>query len=87
MALAESVSDSVPTSITRSSPALAALPLAFAGVVVVLAYWAVDSSSPALTDLRDDLALSGTVAGLVFSFFFAGRLSRRPRWSTGSVPQ
>lgn len=74
MALAESIPESAPSSVPRSGPALAALPLAFAGVVVVLAYWAVDSSSPALTDLRDDLALSGTVAGLVFSFFFAGRL-------------
>ncbi len=74
MALAEPVSESSAPVITRTGPALAALPLAFASVVIVLAYWAVDISSPALTDLRDDMALSSTVAGLVFSFFFAGRL-------------
>jgi MFS family permease len=74
MSRAEPVIESSSVPSLRTGPALAALPLAFAGVVVVLAYWAVDSSSPALTDLRDDLALSSTVAGLVFSFFFAGRL-------------
>lgn len=51
-----------------------ALPLALAGAVTVLAYWAIDSSSPALTDLKDDLAFNSTIAGLVFSFFFGGRL-------------
>lgn len=51
-----------------------ALPLAMAAAVTVLAYWAIDSSSPALTDLKDDLAFNSTVAGLVFSFFFGGRL-------------
>jgi MFS family permease len=74
MALVEPVPNSSAPPIARTGPALAALPLAYASVVVVLAYWAVDSSSPALTDLKDDLALSSTVAGLVFSFFFAGRL-------------
>ena len=59
MALAEPVSESSAPVTTRTGPALAALPLAFASVVIVLAYWAVDSSSPALTDLRDDLALAG----------------------------
>lgn len=51
-----------------------ALPLVLAAAATVLAYWAIDSSSPALTDLKDDLAFSSTVAGLVFSFFFGGRL-------------
>src|SRR5687767_9844512 len=74
MALVEPVPNSSAPPIARTGPALAALPLGFASVVVVLAYWPVDSSSPALTDMRDDLALSSTVAGLVFSFFFAGRL-------------
>ncbi|CAN5519959.1 hypothetical protein BH09CHL1_BH09CHL1_00810 [soil metagenome] len=51
-----------------------ALPLVMAAAITVLAYWAIDSSSPALTDLKDDLAFNSTVAGLVFSFFFGGRL-------------
>jgi len=60
--------------VSAAKPYRLALPLAMAAVATVLAYWAIDSSSPALTDLKDDLAFSSTIAGLVFSFFFGGRL-------------
>jgi MFS family permease len=72
MAQVESV-EAVP-GLSAAKPVRIALPLAMAAVATVLAYWAIDSSSPALTDLKDDLGFSSTVAGLVFSFFFGGRL-------------
>ena len=50
------------------------LPYPLAVGAFVLTYWCVDISSPALTEIQDDLSLSDTVAGLIFSVFFAGRL-------------
>ena len=50
------------------------LPFPLAVVTFVLTYWCVDITSPALTEIQDDLDLSDTVAGLIFSVFFAGRL-------------
>ncbi len=50
------------------------LPFPLAVVTFVLTYWCVDITSPALTEIQDDLELSDTVAGLIFSVFFAGRL-------------
>lgn len=50
------------------------MPLPFAGVMAVLIFWAADSMSPALNDLRDDLNMSAAAAGLVFSLYFVGRL-------------
>ncbi len=50
------------------------MPLPFAGVMAVLIFWAVDATSPALTDLRADLGMSAAAAGLVFSIFFCGRI-------------
>jgi MFS family permease len=58
----------------RSPAALASMPLPFAGVMAVLIFWAADSMSPALNDLRDDLNMSAAAAGLVFSLYFCGRL-------------
>ena len=58
----------------RSRPAASVLPLPIALATLVLTYWCVDVVAPALPDLQDDLALSGTGAGLVFAVFFAGRL-------------
>jgi MFS family permease len=51
-----------------------ALPLPLALTTLVLTYWCVDIVSPALPDLQQSLALSGTGAGLVFACFFGGRL-------------
>ncbi len=50
------------------------LPYPLAVGAFVLTYWCVDITSPALTEIQDDLNLSDTVAGLIFSVFFAGRL-------------
>lgn len=50
------------------------LPFPLAVGAFVLTYWTVDIASPALTEIQDDLELSDTVAGLIFSVFFAGRL-------------
>lgn len=52
----------------------AALPLPLALLTLGLTYWCVDIVAPALPQIRDALALSGTGAGLVFALFFAGRL-------------
>jgi DHA1 family bicyclomycin/chloramphenicol resistance-like MFS transporter len=57
-----------------SRPAMRVLPFAIALLTQVLAYWSVDIMSPALPNLKDDLALSATGAGLIFSLFFVGRL-------------
>ena len=43
-------------------------------VVLCLGYWTVDTPTPALPVIRDDLGLTATVTGMVFSFFFFGRL-------------
>ncbi|HEU5430299.1 MAG TPA: MFS transporter, partial [Thermomicrobiales bacterium] len=51
-----------------------ALPLALTLTILALTYWCVDTVSPALPVMRDDLRLSATGAGLVVSFFFGGRL-------------
>lgn len=50
------------------------MPLPFAGAMAILIFWAVDATSPALTDLRADLGMSAAAAGLVFSLFFCGRI-------------
>jgi MFS family permease len=50
------------------------LPFSLAVGAFVLTYWCVDITSPALTEIQEDLVLSDTVAGLIFSVFFAGRL-------------
>jgi MFS transporter, DHA1 family, multidrug resistance protein len=50
------------------------LPLNLAVVTFWLTYWTVDIVSPALPVMQDGLGFSDTVAGLVFSAFFAGRL-------------
>lgn len=50
------------------------LPYPLAVGAFVLTYWCVDITSPALTEIQDDLELSDTVAGLIFSVFFFGRL-------------
>lgn len=42
--------------------------------VLGLSFWVVDTPSAALPVIRDDLGLSATVAGMVVSFFFIGRL-------------
>jgi len=43
-------------------------------VVLCLGYWTVDTPTPALPEIRDDLGLSATVTGMIFSVFFFGRL-------------
>lgn len=50
------------------------LPFVIALLTLVLTYWTIDIVSPALPSIKDDLGLSATGAGLVFSLFFAGRL-------------
>ena len=50
------------------------LPLHLAVAALWLTFWCVDIVSPGLPVLQDDLGLSDTLAGLVFSAFFAGRL-------------
>jgi MFS family permease len=57
----------------RTRPA-AALSLPVTLLVLGLAYWCVDTTSPALPVIRDSLALSATGAGLIASLFFFGRL-------------
>jgi MFS family permease len=51
-----------------------ALSLPAALIILGLAYWCVDTTSPALPVIRDDLAISATGAGLIISLFFGGRL-------------
>ena len=51
-----------------------ALPVIFASIITVFAYWAVDITAPAINDIKDGLLLSGAGAGLISSLFFAGRL-------------
>jgi MFS transporter, DHA1 family, multidrug resistance protein len=58
----------------RSRTVAPALPLPATLLVLALAYWCVDTTSPALPIIRDALALSATGAGLVASLFFFGRL-------------
>ena len=60
--------------LARSTSATAALPLPFAGAMAIFTFWAVDATSPALNNLRDDLGMSAAAAGLVFSLFFCGRI-------------
>ena len=57
----------------RSRPA-ATLSLPVTLLVLALAYWSVDTTSPALPVIRDSLGLSATGAGLIASLFFFGRL-------------
>ena len=71
-----------PPSFAESAPApgrhavagtgLLSLPLSVAAFW--LTFWCVDIVSPGLPVLQDSLGFSDTVAGLVFSAFFAGRL-------------
>ncbi|MGH2562331.1 MAG: MFS transporter [Thermomicrobiales bacterium] len=72
--LAEIVGDR--PSITAASPTARSrvLPFAIALLSLALIYWTIDIVSPALPSIKDDLALSASGAGLVFSLFFAGRL-------------
>lgn len=58
----------------RTRPA-ATLTLPVTLLVLGLAYWCVETTSPALPVIRDSLALSATGAGLVASLFFFGRLA------------
>ncbi|MGH2535002.1 MAG: MFS transporter [Thermomicrobiales bacterium] len=73
-ALVEIIDEHSPT--TAASPAARSfvLPFAVALLSLVLIYWTIDIVSPALPSIKDDLALSASGAGLVFSLFFAGRL-------------
>ncbi len=57
----------------RTRPA-ATLSLPVTLLVLGLAYWSVDTTSPALPVIRDSLGLSATGAGLIASLFFFGRL-------------
>jgi DHA1 family multidrug resistance protein-like MFS transporter len=50
------------------------IPFALAAVVITCTYWTVDIISPALPEIKSDLALSAKGAGLVFSLLFLGRL-------------
>jgi MFS family permease len=50
------------------------LPFLIAFGVQILTFWTVDIVAPATPDIKDDLGLSATGAGLIFSLFFAGRL-------------
>jgi MFS family permease len=50
------------------------LPFIVACILQVLTYWSVDIVTPATPHIKDDLALTATGAGLIFSLFFAGRL-------------
>src|SRR4029453_3418766 len=51
------------------------LPFVIAFALQILTFWTVDIVSPAVPDIKDDLAMSATGAGLIFSLFFAGRLA------------
>jgi MFS family permease len=57
-----------------SSAVRGTLPFVIACVLQVLTYWSVDIVTPATPHIKDDLALSATGAGLIFSLFFVGRL-------------
>ena len=50
------------------------LPFLIAFGVQVLTFWTVDIVAPATPEIKDDLGLSATGAGLIFSLFFFGRL-------------
>jgi MFS family permease len=50
------------------------LPFLIAFGVQILTFWTVDIVAPATPDIKDDLGLSATGAGLIFSLFFFGRL-------------
>jgi MFS family permease len=51
------------------------LPFVIAFALQILTFWTVDIVSPAVPNIKDDLAMSATGAGLIFSLFFAGRLA------------
>ena len=81
------------TSIERAAVAparLIALPLTVALTAIVLTFWTVDIVSPALPDIKDDLAVSSATVGLLYSVLFLGRLAgnfQPPRLSSVSAPQ
>ncbi|MGI9253349.1 MAG: MFS transporter, partial [Thermomicrobiales bacterium] len=58
----------------RATSKTSALSLPVALIVLGLAYWCVDTTSPALAVIQDDLKISATGAGLIVSLFFGGRL-------------
>ncbi|HET7093377.1 MAG TPA: MFS transporter, partial [Thermomicrobiales bacterium] len=60
-----------PDAVRATAPAL---PLVLTLAILALTYWCVDTVSPALPVMRDDLRLSATGAGFVVAFFFGGRL-------------
>jgi MFS family permease len=75
--LFEAVREPLPSAAAKAAPVAArssVLPFTIALLTLVLTYWTIDIVSPALPSIKDDLALSATGAGLVFSLFFAGRL-------------
>ena len=59
---------------SRATVSATALPLPIAGLMAVFTFWAADSTSPALTNMRNDLGMSAAAAGLVFSIYFCGRI-------------
>jgi MFS family permease len=63
-----------PEVMRRSGATERALPFLMSLAAVVLTYWTIDIISPALPDIKDDLALSAAGTGLVFSLLFLGRL-------------
>jgi len=69
MGVAPSLGPDVPA--RKEAPVL---PYALGVAALVLTYWCVDIVWPALPGLRDDLALSGTGAGMFSALFFGGRL-------------
>ena len=46
------------------------LPFVIACILQILTFWSVDIVTPATPHIKDDLALSATGAGLIFSLFF-----------------
>lgn len=60
--------------IRRRGASIPTMPLAVTLLVLAVAYWAVDTTSPALPVMRDDLGIDATGAGLIVSLFFGGRL-------------
>jgi DHA1 family bicyclomycin/chloramphenicol resistance-like MFS transporter len=65
---------SLPESVAASRARLVALPFSVALAAIVLTYWSVDIVSPALPDLKDDLAISSASVGIIYSLLFLGRL-------------
>ena len=49
-------------------------PFLIAFGVQILTFWTVDIVAPATPEIKNDLGLSATGAGLIFSLFFFGRL-------------